>query len=119
MKTTGRVTFMAAALVLAGTCTAAEESFGIDDFASIDKIDVHVHINSRDTSLIDEAAQSRFRLLTINVDYPDFPPLSEQREVALAHVRSHPERVAFAAAFSTKEWNEPNWQQQAIRELDT
>src|SRR5689334_18683088 len=104
-----------AALLFAGTC-AAEDSYRLEDFASVDKIDVHVHINSADTALIDEAAQSNFRLLTINVDYPDFPPLNDQRESALAHVKAHPERVAFAAAFSTKNWNDADWQQQAIRE---
>src|SRR5947207_12972653 len=80
---------VAMAAMFAGTCMAAE-SYGVDDFASIEKIDVHVHINSLDTALIDEAAQSHFRLITINVDYPDFPPLADQRAVALSQVKSHP-----------------------------
>src|SRR5689334_2530993 len=46
--------FAVAVLLLAGTC-AAEDSYRVEDFASVDKIDVHVHINSRDTALVDEA----------------------------------------------------------------
>ena len=95
------------------------ESFTMADFATVEKVDVHVHINSTDTALIDQAAADHFRLLDINVDYPDFPPLAEQRRVAHALVAAHPERVAFAAAFSMQGWDEPGWQQHVIQELDS
>ena len=106
-------------LGLIGSVASAADSFTVEDFAKVDKIDVHVHLNSRDSALADEAAQSRFRLITINVDYPDFPPLADQRAMALAQVKSHPERVVFAASFSTKGWDEPGWQQRAMRDVDS
>ena len=44
----------------------------------------------------------------------------DQRRIALAQVKSHiRSSVAFAAAFSTKGWNDADWQQRAIRELDS
>jgi Amidohydrolase len=95
------------------------ETFTMADFASVDKIDIHVHINTSDTALIDQAAADHFRLLTINVDYPDFPPLAEQRRVAHLLVAAHPDRVAYAAAFSMQGWDDPAWQQGVIRELDS
>jgi hypothetical protein len=94
-------------------------SFTMADFASVDKVDIHVHINTFDTALIDQAAADHFRLLTINVDYPDFPPLAEQRRVAHALVAAHPDTLAYAAAFSMQGWDEPGWQQGVIRELDS
>jgi hypothetical protein len=94
-------------------------SFTMADFASVDKVDIHVHINTSDTALIDQAAADHFRLLTINVDYPDFPPLAEQRRVAHALVAAHPDTLAYAAAFSMQGWDEPGWQQGVIRELDS
>jgi len=97
----------------------ADGHFTMADFASVEKVDIHVHINSSDTALIDQAAADHFRLLTINVDYPDFPPLAEQRRVAHALVAAHPERVAYAAAFSMQGWDEPGWQQRVIQELDS
>src|SRR6202451_1830763 len=106
-------------LALAAASSTVARSFTRDDFASVEKIDVHVHINSSDSALIDQAAADHFRLLTINVDYPDFPPLAEQRRVAHALVEAHPERVAYAAAFSMQGWDEPGWQQGVIRELDS
>jgi hypothetical protein len=93
--------------------------FTMADFAAVDKVDIHVHINTSDTALIDQAAADHFRLLTINVDYPDFPPLAEQRRVAHELVAAHPERVAYAAAFSMQGWDEPGWQQGVIQELDS
>ena len=94
-------------------------SFTMADFASVEKVDIHVHINTLDTALIDQAAADHFRLLTINVDYPDFRPLADQQQVAEALVASHPERLAFAAAFSMKGWDEPGWQQRTIQQLDS
>ena len=104
-------------MLMAGCSVMGTRSFTMADFSSVDKVDVHVHINTSDTALIDQAAADRFRLLTINVDYPDFPPLAEQRRVAHALVAAHPERVAFAAAFSMQGWDEPGWRQQVIQEL--
>jgi alpha-galactosidase len=108
---------IAGTLLLASRCIGAD-SYAMSDFESLDKVDVHVHLNSQDSVLIDEAARSGFRLITINVDYPDFPALAVQRKVALAQVSQHPARVAFAGAFSSRGWNEPGWQQRAIREVD-
>ena len=99
--------------------SAGDGSFTMADFASVDKVDIHVHINTTDTALIDQAAADHFRLLTINVDYPDFPALAEQRRVAHALVEAHPERLAYAAAFSMQGWDEPDWQQHTIQLLDS
>src|SRR5579863_7883247 len=98
---------------------AGAGSFTMADFASLDKVDIHVHINTSDTALIDQAAADHFRLLTINVDYPDFPALEEQQRVAEALVEAHPERLAYAAAFSMQGWDQPDWQQHVIQLLDS
>src|SRR5450631_1020320 len=102
----------------AGAAGVAPHSFTLDDFASVEKIDVHVHINSSDSALIDQAALDHFRLLTINVDYPDFPPLAEQLRIAQAHAASYPTLVAYAASFSMQGWDEPGWQQRVMQQLD-
>ena len=56
--------------ILMAACSVAPRTFTVDDFASVEKIDIHVHINSTDSALIDQAKADHFRLLTINVDYP-------------------------------------------------
>jgi hypothetical protein len=117
MKATMRQVLFCGCSILAAACSIEPRSFTTDDFSSVEKIDVHVHINSPDSALIDQAAQDHFRLLTINVEDPDYPPLSEQLRVAQTQVASHPALLAYAASFSMSGWDEPDWQQRVMREL--
>jgi len=107
-----------AALAIAAACSGAARSFAAENFASVDKIDVHVHINTPGSALIDQAEADHFRLLTINVDYPDFPPIAEQARIAQELIGRHPSVLAYAATFSMSGWDEPDWQARVIRELD-
>jgi hypothetical protein len=109
---------LCAVLAVTQGCTTAPRSYSLADFAALSKIDVHVHLNSADPALVDEARVDGFRLLTINADYPDFPPLAEQRALARAFTSAHPDWVAFAATFSMEGWDDPGWQRRVLRELD-
>ena len=97
---------------------AAAASFTLEDFATVPKIDVHVHINSADPALVEQAVADGFRLITINVDYPDFPPLPQQQALATAQVTAHPQTLAYAASFSMNGWDQPDWQRNVLREID-
>jgi Amidohydrolase len=114
---TPRCLLVCAGLLLATVCSAARQ-FTVADFAAMDKIDVHVHINSPDSALLDQAESDHFRLLTINVDYPAFPALPEQARIAQELVASHPATLAYAASFSMEGWDQADWQQRVIHELD-
>jgi hypothetical protein len=39
----------------------------VDDFKTVEKYDIHVHINVDDTTFIKQAKEDNFRLLTVNV----------------------------------------------------
>ena len=56
-----------------------------------------------------------FRILTINVDYPDFPPIPEQQAAAVSLRQRYPGRVAFAATFSVENFNAPGWATSALK----
>src|ERR1700691_3294344 len=117
-KLPSRRVWVCGCLALTAACSSTPSTFAVEDFAKIDKIDVHVHINTTGSALIEQAQTDHFRLLTINVDYPDFRPLAEQARVARELVARYPEVLAYAAAFSMNGWDQPDWQQQVIRELD-
>jgi len=110
-------------LALAAVCSTAPRSFAAEgtltvaDFAKVEKIDAHVHINTPGSALIDQAVADHFRLLTINVDYPDYPPIAEQARIARELVAQHPGTLAYAATFSMNGWDQPDWQQHVIRDL--
>lgn len=107
-----------ALLLTLAACAQPPGTYGMADFAGEPKIDVHVHINSASSALVDQARSDGFRLLTINVDYPDFPPLPEQLALARAKVQQHPDTVAFAATFSMQGWDDAGWQARVQGELD-
>ncbi|QMU31675.1 amidohydrolase family protein [Adhaeribacter radiodurans] len=97
--------------------TAAETYYTLDDFKLVKKFDTHVHINTTDAGLIKQAEEDNFRLLTINVDAPGYPDITEQQRLALEHVKAYPERIAYATSISVKDFNAPDWQNKTIAYL--
>ena len=106
------------ATLMLTACAGVPQRYEPADFVAEPKIDVHVHINSESTALIDQARADGFRLLTINVDYPDFPPLAQQQALARTHVQNNPAIVAFAATFAMTGWDEPGWQARVQQQLN-
>ncbi len=119
MKIAARLCIMLCAAGLLPVVAGAAGSYTLADFAALPKIDVHVHINSADPALVEQAAADGFRLITINVDYPDFPPLPQQRSLATGLVAAHPETLAWVASFEMRGWDEAGWQQRVLGELGT
>jgi predicted TIM-barrel fold metal-dependent hydrolase len=107
------------ALLLAGLPLASAEQppYRITDFASVEKIDAHVHLHGSLPTFLSQAKADNFRLLTINVNYSDFPPLPKQRHDAMALRQAHPDRVAFAATFDATGSERRGWQQDVQRHL--
>lgn len=94
-------------------------SYTLEDFKGIKKIDAHVHINSPDTTMLEQARIDNFKLLTINVDYPDFAPVEDQYKASKELMKSDPEMVAFASTFYLNGWDNQNWQDNIIKQLDS
>jgi predicted TIM-barrel fold metal-dependent hydrolase len=87
----------------------AQATYSEGDFVRVAKFDAHVHDNVDRDAFLDIARKDNFELLSINVDYPDFPPLPLQAEAALRHRGEDPQRFHFATAFSMKGFGEPGW----------
>jgi predicted TIM-barrel fold metal-dependent hydrolase len=92
-----------------GTCVAAPSTYSIDDFARVEKIDTHVHLHGELPIFMSRAEADGFRLLTINVNYGDFPAVVRQLEEAAALRRAYPGRVAFAGTFDASGSQDPAW----------
>jgi predicted TIM-barrel fold metal-dependent hydrolase len=89
------------------------------DFARVAKLDAHVHANVDDPAFLTLAAKDGFELLSINVDYPDFPPLGDQAAVAYKMHAADPKRFHFATTFSMDGFGTPGWTAQAEKQVDT
>ena len=88
---------------------AKVESYSMDDFASVRKLDAHVHINVLDSTFLEQARADNFEVKAINVDNPDFPKLADQRAAALVQVKADPARVHWATTFSVKGFEKKDW----------
>jgi predicted TIM-barrel fold metal-dependent hydrolase len=98
-------------LVVAGAALAAApaSNYSMDDFARVRKLDSHVHGNVVNPALLEQAKADNFELMSINVDYPDFPALADQRAAALAQLEMDRARFHWATAFSMKGFEEAGW----------
>jgi hypothetical protein len=98
---------------------SAASGYTVADYAKVPKIDAHLHLHgASQEAWLALARKDNFRALTINVDYPDFPSLEQQRRVASALAHQHPEQVAWAATFSTEGFEQPSWTEATLKDLD-
>lgn len=93
-------------------------SYAMADFSTVRKFDAHVHANDRGTALLEQARADNFGLLSINVDYPDFPSLQDQRAIAVAQARQDPGHFHWATTFSMKGYGSEGWAGQVNAALD-
>lgn len=101
-----------------GAAWADESStYAEDDFARVEKIDTHVHLHGKLPVFMEQARLDGFRLLTINVNYADFPPIDRQRADALDLQRAYPDRVAFAATFDAAGSRKNGWLPRTLKTL--
>ncbi|GAB2701036.1 amidohydrolase family protein [Aliiglaciecola aliphaticivorans] len=95
------------------------QHYSMSDFPKVKKFDAHVHANNHGAAFIEQAQVDNFELLTINVDYPDFPPIDEQQDIALSLTQDYPQTIFFAATFSMRNWDDTSWAKDVQKRLDT
>lgn len=88
--------------------------YSVDDYAVIKKYDTHVHLNVYDSTFIKQAKADNFRLLTVNVSPAYYPPIVEQRSIAIRLVKDYPNQLAHATTFSLDNWDSDEWQQKSL-----
>ena len=96
----------------------ADTSYDLADFAHVRKFDAHVHANTDSPAFLEQARTDGFELLSINVDYPDFPPADRQRDVALALAARDPARFHWATTFSMRGFGDPGWLERVEARLE-
>lgn len=113
---------MARMLLLTGSAlligAAPEAGYSEADFAKVAKFDAHFHANVDDARFLDVVRRDGFELLSINVDYPDFPSLAEQAKVAHQMRTADPKHFHFATTFSMQGFGTPGWTERTNRALD-
>jgi predicted TIM-barrel fold metal-dependent hydrolase len=121
MRNVARTLPLVAFFALGGVMAAdkpAETFYTMEDFPHVEKIDAHMHVHGVADHLVAQAIADNFRILTIDVDYPDFPTIADQlRDSESLHQR-YPGRVAFATTFSVADFHAPGWSDRVIKSID-
>ncbi len=97
--------------------TEASETYTMDDFKTMKKIDSHVHIYTEGTTIMDLARDYNFRLLDISVDVPSYPAVEKQVAIRAKHHADEPDLIAFSTAFTLTGWDSEDWADRVIDQL--
>lgn len=101
----------------AAAAPSAGDTYTLEDFAKVRKFDSHVHVNEDVEAFLQQAQQDNFEVLSINVDYPDFPSIALQHTVALAQAKRDPQHFHWAATFTMQGFEQPGWEQKVDASL--
>ena len=102
------------------TATRAQESqqFSLDDFATIEKIDIHFHLHSDSTDFVRLARRDRFRFLNIATQSADSETMKQKHSTIFLQYQANPDRIAPVSSFSMDDWDNADWTETTIRFLD-
>lgn len=118
MRLASSALLVAASVMMVGAARAAAPLYGEADFDRIAKFDAHFHANRFDAAALAMAKRDRIEILSINVDYPDFPPLPLQARIASEMRAAGPAVFHYATTFSMDGFGTPGWSERAIKALD-
>lgn len=100
-----------------GVNTPEEQYYGLEDFESVKKFDIHIHINTEEAFFIEQAQADNFQFLDIVDDRPFGLPMDEQQKIAMLHLKNYSKSMAVATTFSVKDWRNDDWSEKAIAGL--
>lgn len=92
-------------------------NYSVEDFKTVRKFDIHVHINAPGKTMINLARAYNFRLLNVAVDVSSYPPMKEQISVREKHFHEDPDLISFGTAFTLDDWDHPDWSNRTIDQL--
>jgi hypothetical protein len=92
--------------------------FSMDDYGSVEKIDIHFHIHTENTDFVALARRDQFRFLNMAVQTGDASVMEQKHHTTFLQFRANPDRVAAVSSFPMAGWDEPDWQEKTIRYLD-
>ncbi|BBC73416.1 amidohydrolase [Altererythrobacter sp. B11] len=120
MRAIFRLTILASAAVLLPVAATAQapELYSESDFDTVPKFDAHVHANRVDPDFLKIARKDRFELLSINVDYPDFPPLPDQAQISAEMMKQDATTFHFATTFPMDGFGAPEWTARTTARID-
>jgi hypothetical protein len=94
-----------------------EAYYRFEDFNTVTKFDVHIHINTSESYFIEQAIADKFYFLDIVDDRPFGVSMDEQQAFAKLHLNTFPQQMNFATTFKVSNWNQKDWVATTIAHL--
>ena len=94
-----------------------EQYYDVEDFASVKKFDIHIHINTEEVFFMEQAQDDNFQFLDIVDDRPFGLPMDEQQKIAMLHLKNFSKSMAVATTFSVNNWSDESWTENTMRAL--
>lgn len=113
-----QILLIAIVIPCAGLISNAQDRFSMEDFSTIEKIDIHFHLHTDNTDFVALTKRDRFSFLNIATQSGGAKVIEQKHRTIFLQYRAHPDRIAPVSSFAMAGWDEPGWQQQAIRFLD-
>ncbi|MCK4921596.1 MAG: amidohydrolase family protein [Bacteroidales bacterium] len=88
-----------------------------DLYHEMTKIDVHVHIRTENTEIMDLAEAEGFKLLTLNTKSHSQVYIDSQMVFAKAMKEKYPEKISYITTFSMENFEDPDWADDVILKL--
>ncbi len=87
-------------------------------FASFEKIDAHLHFNAKNLDILALSEEYRFNLISVNVEFPEFGPIADQRNVVLELIAKETQRIHYVTSFSMENWERSGWLDSIMAQID-
>lgn len=97
--------------------TKEEQYYSVEDFVSVKKFDIHIHINTEEVFFMEQAQADNFKFLDIVDDRPFGLPWDEQQKIAMLHLKNFSKSMAVATTFPVKDWGNDDWSENTITGL--
>ena len=108
-----RVFFLSLLISMFGT--AQDNYYSLGDFATVDKIDTHIHVSTHKAGFVEQARKDNFKLLNIVVDLSkghEF--IKEQYGYCMSQKSKYPDDFEVVTSFSIADWDNPDWVKNTI-----
>lgn len=104
-------------LILLGNKSEKVDYYTSEDFKSVRKFDAHIHINTTETTFVEQASKDNFQFLDIVDDRPFGLSMTDQQKLAIRHLGHFPNLMVFATTFSVKDWDSKDWEKNTLSDL--
>ena len=105
-------------IMLTASCSD-KPFYTLEDYSSVPKADVHIHIRSERNAFVEQAIEDNFKLVNIVVDGAGtWQSIEDQFRFARFQQKAYPEHFKVITSFSVEDFHEPGWKEKTLQWIE-